>query len=68
MTRGEAVCAFDLACKLRAKPVPPIPYGCIAYVHSSFVQQLFHIPHREWKPHLQHNGKLDNLRASFKIV
>ena len=34
---------FDLACKLRAKPMPPVTNGFIAYVHASFMQEVFHI-------------------------
>ena len=34
---------FDLACELRAKPMPPVTNGFIAYVHASFMQEVFHI-------------------------
>jgi hypothetical protein len=34
---------FDLACELRAKPVPPVPDRFIAYVHASFMQKIFHV-------------------------
>ena len=59
---------FDLARELRAKPVPPVPNGFIAYVHASFMQEVFNISQREWEPHIQHDGKLDDLRAGFEIA
>ena len=59
---------FDLVFKLRAELVPPLPYGFIAYVHATFMKMVFHIPQREWKPYIQHNYKLDDLRTSFKIA
>ena len=34
---------FDLACELRAKPMPPVPNGFIAYVYASFMQKVFYI-------------------------
>jgi len=43
MTRGEAVCAFDLACELRAKPMPPIPNRFIAHIDTAFMQKVFYI-------------------------
>ena len=59
---------FDLACKLRPKPMPQVPNRFIAYVHTSFMQKVFHISQWEWKPHIKHNCKLDDLRASFEIA
>ena len=41
MTRGEAVCTFDLACNLRAKPTRN---RFIAYVLTAFMQKVFNIP------------------------
>ena len=35
---------FDLACELRAKPMPPVTNGFIAHVHASFMQKVFNIP------------------------
>jgi hypothetical protein len=35
---------FDLACKLRAELVPPIPYGFIANIYATFMKKIFHIP------------------------
>ena len=34
---------FDLTCELRAKPMPPVPYGFIAYIHTAFMQEVFDI-------------------------
>ena len=35
---------FYLAYALRAKPVPPVPYRFIAYIHPSFMKQVFYVP------------------------
>ena len=59
---------LDLACELRAKPMPPVTNRFIAYVHASLMQKIFYISQREWKPHIQHNGKLDDLRTGFEIA
>ena len=59
---------FELACKLRAKPMPPVPYGVIANIHASCMQKVFDISQRERKPHIKHNCKLDNIRAASKIL
>ena len=48
--------------------MPPVPYGFIAYVHASFMQEVFHISQRKWKPHIQHDCKLDDLGAGFEIA
>jgi hypothetical protein len=34
---------LDLACELRTKSMPPIPYGSIAYVNASFMKKVFYI-------------------------
>ena len=34
---------FDLACELSAKSVPPVPNRFIAYVHASFMHEIFYI-------------------------
>ena len=47
---------------------PPAPNGFIAYVHASFMQQVFYISKRERKSHIQHNCKLDDLRTGFEIA
>jgi hypothetical protein len=70
VARLQAPCSslFDLACELRAKPVPPVPNGLIAYVHAKFMKKVFHISQREWKPYIQHNCELDDLRAGFELT
>ena len=35
---------FDLACELRAKPVPPVPDRFIAYIYSTLMKQVFYVP------------------------
>ena len=59
---------LDVACKLKAKPMPPILDGFLAHVYASLMQEIFNIPQRERKPHIQHNSKLDDLRAGFEIA
>ena len=48
--------------------MPPLPNGSIVYVNASFMQEVFYISQRKWKPHIQHNRKLDDLRAGFEIA
>ena len=45
MTGLHAPCPalFDLACKLRAKPMPPLPDSFIAYIYATLMKQVFHI-------------------------
>jgi hypothetical protein len=32
------------------------------------MRQVLHISQREWKSHIKHHRKLDNLRAGFEIA
>ena len=48
--------------------MPPVPNGFIAYIHASFMQQVFYISKRERKSHIQHHCKLDDLRTGFEIA
>ena len=48
--------------------MPPVPNGFIAYIHASFMQQVFYISKRERKSYIQHDCKLDDLRAGFEIA
>ena len=59
---------LDLACELRTKSMPPVPNRFIAHIDTTLMQKVFYISQRKWKPHIQHNCKLDNLRASFEIA
>ena len=70
LTSTHAPCSslFNFACKLRAKPVPPVADRFIAYIYSTLMRQVVHISQREWKPHIQHNCKLNDLRAGFEIA
>ena len=47
--------------------MPPIPDRFIAYIHAAFIKKVFHISQREWKSHIKHNCKLDDLRTGFEI-
>jgi hypothetical protein len=46
ITRLQAPCSslFDLACELRAKPVPPVADRFIAYIHAKLMKQVFYVP------------------------
>ena len=59
---------LGLACELRTKSMPPIPYGFIAHVYASFMKKVFNISQWEWEPRIQHNCELDDLRAGFEIT
>jgi hypothetical protein len=59
---------FDLARELRAKPVPPVADRFIAYIHATLMKQVFYVPQCEWKPHIQHHRKLDNLWTGFEVA
>ena len=48
--------------------MPPVPYGFIAYVHASFMQKVFYISQLEWKSHIQHHRKLDDLWTGFEVA
>ena len=48
--------------------MPLIPYESMAFVNVSFMQEVFNISQRKWKSYIQHNCKLDDLRAGFEIA
>ncbi len=48
--------------------MPPVPNGFIAYIYASFMQKVFYISERERKSYIQHDCKLDDLRAGFEIA
>ena len=70
VARLQAPCSslFDLACELSVKPLPPVQDRFTAYVHASFMQKAFYVPKWEWKSHIQHNCKLDDLWAGFEVA
>ena len=35
---------------------------------SSLIKKVFNISQIEWRPHIQHNCRLDDLRAGFEIA
>lgn len=57
-----------LCCKHRAKSVPPIPDRFVADVDAAFVQKIFDIPQREWKPDLQRNRQANDLGTAVKVL
>jgi len=56
---------LDLVGKWGAKPMPPVPYRFITYVHASFMQEVFYIPKWKRKSHIKYHCKLDDLRTDF---
>ena len=48
--------------------MPPVPNGFIAYIHASFMQQVFYISKRERKSYIQHDCKLDDLWTGFEVA
>jgi hypothetical protein len=48
--------------------MPPVPNRFIAHINTAFMQKVFYVSQREWEPHIQHNCKLDDLRAGFEIA
>ncbi len=48
--------------------MPPVPNRFIAHIDTAFMQEVFYISQRKRKPHIQHNRKLDDLRAGFEIA
>jgi hypothetical protein len=48
--------------------LPPISNGFIANVYATFMKKVFHISQREWKPCIQQNCELDDLKTDFKIA
>ena len=39
----------------------------MADVDAAFVQKILNIPQREWRTHIHHHSKADNLWARFKV-
>ena len=48
--------------------MPPVPNGFIAYIYASFMQKVFYISKRERKSYIQHDCKLDDIRAGFEVA
>ena len=51
---------------MRSKTVPTLPTRLIAHNHTAFIQEVFYIPHSEWKHHIKHHCKLDELKTGFE--
>jgi hypothetical protein len=48
-------------CLYRTKPVPPEAKRFVAGVDATFMQQVFDISKRKWKPDIHHHGQLNDL-------
>ena len=57
-----------LSGKHRAKSVSPKPNRLMANVDTAFIQKIFHIPQRERKPHIYHNGQADDLGVRLEVT
>jgi hypothetical protein len=40
----------------------------MANVDAAFIQKIFHIPQRERKPHIYHNGQADDLGVRLEVT
>ena len=48
--------------------MPLVADRFIAYIYSTLMKQVLHISQREWKSHIKHNCKLDDLRTGFEVA
>ena len=48
--------------------MPPVADRFIAYIYSELMKQVFYVPQCEWKSHIQHNCKLDDLWTGFEVA
>jgi len=44
-----------------AKSIPPITHRFVTNIYAAFVEQVFYITKRKWKPDIHHHGEADNL-------
>jgi hypothetical protein len=44
-----------------AKSIPPITNCFVTNIYASFVEQVFYITKRQWKPDIHHHGEANNL-------
>jgi hypothetical protein len=51
----------DLRGEQRAKSVPPEPHRFVADIDATFMQQILHIPQRQWEPDIHHHRQADDL-------
>jgi hypothetical protein len=56
-----------IACELGANPVPPVANSFIAHSYTTFMKQVFYVLKLEWKSHIQHHRKLDDLWTGFEV-
>ena len=59
---------WDFENSLQIGSVPPVPNWFIAQIETAFIKEVFYIPQYEWKTHVKHNYKLDDLGAGFEIA
>ena len=58
----------DLRGEHRTQAVPPVPHCLVAHIDPAFVQQVFHIPKRQWEPHIHHHRQADDLWARLEVA
>ena len=46
----------DLGGEHRSKSVPPKSYSFVADIDPTLVEQVLHIPERQWEANVQHHG------------
>jgi hypothetical protein len=54
--------------KQRAKSVPPKSNRLRADVDAAFVQQILHVPKRQWKMDIHHHGQTDDLWPRLEVA
>jgi hypothetical protein len=58
----------DFGGEYRTKSVPPEADRFMADVDATFVQQVFNISKRKWKPDIHHHGQPNDLGTGFEIA
>ena len=59
---------LDLPRHQRAEPVPPVSNRLMADVDAALVEQILHVPKRQWEPDVYHYRQADDLRRSLEIA
>jgi len=58
----------DLGNERPTNSITPNPVSFMAHLNPTFMQHIFHIPKRKWKPARHHYLKTSNLRRCFEIA
>ena len=58
----------DLAGHKRPEPVPPVPYRLVADVDAALMEQVLHVPQRQWEADIHHHRQTDDLGRSLEVA